>query len=249
MAGPGDHSHFATGYVLAYKFGFVAARENVFVTCDQQRRNIDGLQCIHRVWAFGHTTLHLSDVFGGHFSHHLQRSFHQIGARLASCLTHQPRGHTFEERFRAALDNVVGGLQATCVSFGVIGGRFGIAEAQSGNAAAMTPPELEERISADGNTDYRGSADFGIVHNASYISGVLGHGGGTLADARLAVAAKVEKDGSVARGKNIRDRQPEFMIYRKGMKKNYGMSVTQNAVGNLRVSAFYGLHGTILRAA
>ena len=54
-----------------------------------------------------------------------------------------------EARVGAALENLVGGLQASGAGFRAVGGSFRIAQSERGHTAAMFSPEFEERVAAD----------------------------------------------------------------------------------------------------
>src|SRR5215467_7918108 len=63
VAGFGDDSKLASRNMLAHELGFIDACAHIFVARDQERWDIDGLQCIHRVGAVGHATLGLGNIF------------------------------------------------------------------------------------------------------------------------------------------------------------------------------------------
>src|SRR5271163_1089382 len=46
VPGLGNHAQLAAGYVLMHHFGFVHARQNILVSGDHKRPNIDALQRI-----------------------------------------------------------------------------------------------------------------------------------------------------------------------------------------------------------
>src|SRR5271166_2885644 len=62
MSGFWNDAQLAGGNVLAHQLRFVHSGEDVFVSGDQQRGNIDGLQGFDGVGAGGHAALHLGDV-------------------------------------------------------------------------------------------------------------------------------------------------------------------------------------------
>jgi hypothetical protein len=85
-------------------------------------------------------------------------------------------------------------MPASSAGFGRIRWRFRITQAKRGDTPAMLPPEFEQDVSANGNSNQGGTTDFGIVHHAEKIGSVLLHGGGTFANFRISVTTQIGKN-------------------------------------------------------
>src|SRR5689334_13342733 len=76
-----------------------------------------------------------------------------------------------------------------------------------------------------------------MIEDASHIARMFLHGGRAFACRRVTVAAQVGQDKLVARCQCLGGRQPEFMMHRKRMKKNYGRAGSHDLVRDVRVTA------------
>jgi hypothetical protein len=99
-----------------------------------------------------------------------------------------------QKRLDTTFDDIVGRLQACGAGFGAIGRSFRVAQAKRSDTAAILSPELEEKVSADRNSNDRGAANIGIVHHARDVRGMLGHGGGTFSSAGFSMSTQIRKD-------------------------------------------------------
>ena len=87
-----------------------------------------------------------------------------------------------------------------------------------------------------------------MVEHARDVAGVFFHGRRSFACLRLAVRPQIRQDNAVTRGESLRRRNPEFMIYGKGVKQDDGWSVAQDRIGDLGISATNAIHVQILNA-
>jgi len=143
----------------------------------------------------------------------------------------------------AALEDIVGRLQAPGAGFGIIGGSFRVAQTKRSDAVAMFSPELEEKVTADGDSDQGGAADAGIIHNTRDVCGMLGHRGGTFADSGFTMPTEIGQDQPIAGCERFGDRHPEFMMRWKGMKKDNRRTIAEDPVDDFGVIAVYMIGG------
>ena len=101
----------------------------------------------------------------------------------------------------------------------------------------MRSPELEEKISADRDSNQRGTAYPGIIHHACDVRGMFGHGGRTFSCAGFSMSTQIGKDQPIARCQAFGNWQPEFVMGGKGMEKDYCRTVPENPVDDFRVIA------------
>jgi hypothetical protein len=76
-----------------------------------------------------------------------------------------------------------------------------------------------------------------VIEDMSNIAGMFLHGRRAFTYRTVTVTAQVGKDKLVARRQRLGGRQPELMMHRKRMKKNYGRAGSQDLVRDVRVTA------------
>src|SRR5579872_1838507 len=244
VSGMGNDLHLTASDVLSQHFGLGHAGSGIFITRDDQGRNIDRLERLNRIGTLGHPALHHSDILWGHFAHHAERTFDEIRTGAARGFGEDFWDHTFEKGFGATLKYVVCGLKATSFCRVVVGSSLGVAERQSGNAAAITPPELEECIATDRDADKNCSAQIFFIENAGDIGGMLCHGRGSFADVGIAVSAEIRQDEAITVHERARGRVPELMVNRKRMEQYNGVAISEDFVGDFGVVVADALHGS-----
>src|SRR5439155_16189186 len=102
------------------------------------------------------------------------------------------------KRFGAALEHIARGLQTPSASFGGIRGGFGVAEDESGYAVPESPPELKDRISADGDSDDWRTICASIIHHPGNVRRVLLHGCRAAAQRGFTVPPQIRHDQLVS---------------------------------------------------
>jgi len=243
VAGFGDYFQLAASNVPPHEFSFVDARQNILVSGNQQRGDVDGLEGIDGVWALGHATLNLSNILGRHLTHHSEGSVNKIRAGFARGLAQEARDHGLQEKFCTALKDIVGGLQTCVAGIRVIGGRFRVAQTQSRYAAAIFPPEFEKKITPNRDSDHWCASDVSIVHYAHYVGSRFIHGGSAFSNFRFAMTANIGQDQAVARGECVCDGHPEFVAGGEWVEQNDWRAIADNPVCNVSVVAAETMRG------
>jgi hypothetical protein len=105
----------------------------------------------------------------------------------------------------------------------------------------MFPPEFEEQVTSDGDSNHGGAAYISIVHYGADICGMFLHGRGALAHAGVAVAAQVGQDQAMARGQGFGYGQPEFMVNREWMQQYDRGTVAEGPIEDVCVDTSYAL--------
>src|SRR6202040_1101535 len=111
---------------------------------------------------------------GRHLAHHAQRAVDQVGSHLSRSVRQDFWNHRFKERLSATFENIICSLQA-CTRLWTIRSGFGVAQSQRSHTIAMISPELEQRVTANRDTNKWSTADLGVVHNAGDISSMFLH--------------------------------------------------------------------------
>src|SRR5580765_179058 len=241
-----EHRQAATGNVLAHQFPVGQGGDRIFLAEQQQCGHIDGFESGYGIGARRHPVLYLRDVHRRHFEHHALGAVDEVGTRFARSLPDQFRKHEIGKPFGAALEHLVGGLQASVARFRRVGLRARAAQHQASDAISKMPPELEQDVATDRYTREDGTSHVRIVEDTHEIVGMFVHGGRAYAGLRLSVRAEVGHKDAVARFEELRSWHPKFMIGGKRMEENDWRSVTETSVDNFGVATANAIHAGIL---
>src|SRR5439155_1473683 len=121
----------------------------------------------------------------------------------------------------------------------------------------IAPPELEEDVASDGNSDKWHAAGVSMIEDAGNILGVFFHKRRTIDHAGFTMAAQIRKEQPVARDQRVRDRAPEPMIGRQWTKQPLARGHCAYALSTIRaqirvilnhLAAIIAIHNALLQS-
>ena len=116
-------------------------------------------------------------------------------------------------------------------------------EVQVGPGGVPALSDQGDAIAGPDRSSLRDQQDGVVRVRSQQIARVLLHGGGSVAHLGFTVPAQVGQDEPIARREHLGNREPEFMMDRTGMQKNYSRAVANGPIDDLGIATSYALCG------
>ena len=145
--------------------------------------------------------------------------------------------HLLDESGSTFAQHLVRQRQAIRPALRRFGRRTRIRQDQRRNLLTRSPPELEQRVSADGDADKEGLRDSLFPAKRGQIGCQFLHRGRPVAQLRVAMRPQIGHDQPVSRAQLFSNRLPEGMVQRKRVQQNNIWTIAGDFIEELGIGA------------
>ncbi len=135
------------------------------------------------------------------------------------------------------MQHSVGKLQPVCFALGCLGSGTCVGQHQRGDLLAVSAPELEKQITADGYANKERLADSFFATQPEQVVGQLLHGDRPFAQFGVAMSAQIGKNQPISRTELWCYWVPEVVVQRERVQQHDVGAVAGDFVVELRIAA------------